>query len=60
MRKRLDYKIEWDYREKVPGITLATLSSGGLKKIKTFTELPGAIKKGESYDVRIKKKFKAS
>ena len=29
----------------MPGITLATLSSGELKKIKTFTELPGIIKK---------------
>ena len=29
----------------MPGITLATFSCGELKKIKTFTELPGAIKK---------------
>jgi hypothetical protein len=29
----------------VPGITLATFSCGELKKIKTCTELPGAIKK---------------
>ena len=31
----------------MPGITLATLSSGGLKKIKTFTELPGIKLKKE-------------